>query len=313
VTRMAAMEEELGPNGMPKVLPEPVPTDAERTRRLLASRAAAAEMPLTAVEEKLLNAPMPAPGVRLYGDDRDEIDDAEWLALHADQLGPIPAAVRAVVARKMNAEIFDAYRTFNIMDVADAPGAAGADSSDRAASAAEPGAFDLGELSLDPPPVVVRAGNARAVVATEGTVKALSDAWIADHAMTFGHGRDAAAAIDSHPGLVNRFAGMACCDDEDVLDLCVWRFARDLPRRPLEPPTFYVEDEVAAAMTRDYADPPDALAPRVGSAPLTCVRTGDTFTVLWPATDLPRGSRPKRDPFPRLPVWNPNRFKIPST
>ena len=55
---------------------------------------------------------------------------------------------------------------------------------------------------------------------------------------------------------------------------------------------------MGASFRRNWTDQPGV--PRVGVAPLTCRRTGDTFSIYWPATDWTRGCYPCRDPHPRI-------------
>ena len=134
------------------------------------------------------------------------ISDEEWLRLHKDQLvgHGVPEVLHETVARKLNGELFDAFRTFGLMD-------------------------DENNCM-------------KVMVGREEDAPAHSDAWVADHALGFSHQREAKGALAAHPGLKVRFGSMANCDDEDVLDLCIWRFAKTLPRGPRDAPRFYVED-----------------------------------------------------------------------
>ncbi|EGB06623.1 hypothetical protein AURANDRAFT_65521 [Aureococcus anophagefferens] len=197
-----------------------------------------------------------------YPDELEAISNAQWMELHGDQLarGGVPPALHAVVAKKLNEERFDAFETL---------------------------AMDDAEEDTR----ILRYWGERPVAAYE-------TAWVGDHCLRFGHQRDADGALKAHPGLRLRFGSMAHCDDDDVLDLCVWRFAKALPRVVKGPPTFYLEDELGCAF--DYDDTPngDKPGPRMGSAVVVCRRSGDSFTVYWPTTPLTKGDAPVRDPFP---------------
>ncbi|KAH8077537.1 ATP binding protein [Aureococcus anophagefferens] len=194
-----------------------------------------------------------------YPDELEAISNAQWMELHGDQLarGGVPPALHAVVAKKLNEERFDAFETL---------------------------AMDDAEEDTR----ILRYWGERPVAAYE-------TAWVGDHCLRFGHQRDADGALKAHPGLRLRFGSMAHCDDDDVLDLCVWRFAKALPRVVKGPPTFYLEDELGCAF--DYDDTPngDKPGPRMGSAVVVCRRSGDSFTVYWP-TALTKGDAPVRDP-----------------
>ena len=193
-----------------------------------------------------------------YPDELEAISNAQWMELHGDQLarGGVPPSLHAVVAKKLNEERFDAFETL---------------------------AMDDAEEDTR----ILRYWG-------EKPVAAYATAWVGDHCLRFGHQRDADGALKAHPGLRLRFGSMAHCDDDDVLDLCVWRFAKALPRVVKGPPTFYLEDELGCAF--DYDDTPngDKPGPRMGSAVVVCRRSGDSFTVYWPTTALTKGDAPVR-------------------
>ena len=177
-----------------------------------------------------------------------KITDDEWLRAHRDQLArqDVPAAVHAIIARKMNHEVFDSATTFMIED-----------------------------------------NQTRVVKATPKH----GDAWIADHALVFRAPTDAKAALAQYPGLAERFATMARCKPEDALDKAIWRYAQALPGA--RPPVWCVEDEIGNGFMRGS---PVA----IGTAHITDRRTGDTFALYWPESDLDVGSAPRRDPYPHI-------------
>ena len=177
-----------------------------------------------------------------------QLTDDEWLRAHRDQLVKqnVPAAVHAIVARKMNHEIFDCSTTFALQD-----------------------------------------GTTRVVEATPRH----SNAWIADHALVFRAPTDAKAALAQYPGLAERFATMARCKAEDALDKAIWRYAQALPGA--RPPVWCVEDEIGNGFMRGSPV-------SIGTAHITDRRTGDTFAVYWPESDLDVGSAPSRNPYPHI-------------
>jgi len=180
------------------------------------------------------------------------ITDEQWLELHRDQLVEenVPAEVHAVVAKKMNREVFDVDKAFALQD-----------------------------------------GGTRVITATPKH----GDAWVADHVLVFCAPTDAKEALKQYPRLVGRFRATAKCRAEDVLERGVWRYAQSLPRYAKGPPIWCVEDEFGNGFAREVG------SPTVGTAHITCRKTNDTFAIYWPATDLPLGGAPWRDPFPRLP------------
>jgi len=117
------------------------------------------------------------------------------------------------------------------------------------------------------------------------------DAWIADHALVFRAPTDAKAALSQYPGLAERFATMARCKPEDALDNAVWRYAQALPGA--RPPVWCVEDEIGNGFMRGSPV-------SIGTAHITDRRTGDTFAVYWPESDLDVGSAPSRNPYPHI-------------
>jgi hypothetical protein len=177
-----------------------------------------------------------------------QLTDDQWLQLHRDQLVKqnVPAAVHAIIAKKMNHEVFDSAATFALED-----------------------------------------HTTRVVKATQKH----GDAWIADHALVFRAPTDAKAALAQYPGLAERFATMARCKPEDALDKAVWRYAQALPGA--RPPVWCVEDEIGNGFMRGSPV-------SIGTAHVTCRRTGDTFALYWPEGDLDVGSAPRRDPHPHI-------------
>ena len=177
-----------------------------------------------------------------------QLTDDQWLQLHRDQLAKqnVPAAVHAMIARKMNHEVFDSAATFMIED-----------------------------------------HETRVVKATPKH----GDAWIADHALVFRAPTDAKAALAQYPGLAERFSQMAQCKPEDALDKAIWRYAQALPGA--RPPVWCVEDEIGNGFMRGS---PVA----IGTAHITDRRTGDTFALYWPESDLDVGGAPRRDPYPHI-------------
>mmetsp|Transcript_19763 Transcript_19763/g.62213 ORF Transcript_19763/g.62213 Transcript_19763/m.62213 type:complete len:563 (-) Transcript_19763:162-1850(-) len=179
-----------------------------------------------------------------------------WCRREARQLEGVPAALRASVARQVLGGEREDLRTW----------------------------FSLREGRW----VAARDVGAEAVV------------WIVDHLFSFGRVDEVEAGLARHEGLRRRVAAMGGLPGEassrDVVDECVWRFARATRRGA---PRFFVEDEAGCAFRPSYDE---AVVARVRGA---AIDVGDaSFTALWPETPLRAGDEPVRrvvEPEPKSP------------
>lgn len=129
--------------------------------------------------------------------------------------------------------------------------------------------------------LAICANDERRWVVTTKPVGALEDVWIVDHMATFGK-------VDNLDDSFRMRLLALAPGSTDAVDV-LWRFARPVPRGKHQPQSFYVEDEVGCAIRTEGEV-------NVGAALL--VDKQETFTLVWPRTDLAKGDALVREPTP---------------